>query len=350
MANVPANKPSSPKFCIVGAGAVGGAIGAMLAHAGAEVSVLARGRTLTGITCNGLQLIMDGETFHASVKAAADPAELGPQDYVIVAVKAPALPAVATRLQPLIGARTAVVTAMNGVPWWLFSDAGGPLAGHQLKAVDPDGAISRAIPATRVIGCVVNIACAKVAPGVVRHVANRQLLIGEPHRRPTPRLHELVDWLRKAGLDCVESVDIRKDIWSKLCINLSANPISLLTAATCEELVADPLVHDLCVRLMEETARVGEAIGISMTRSIAESIRMVRAVGPVKTSMLQDLEQGKPVEIDAVLTATQEIGRLASVPTPFLDAVLGLARLKASSLGLLESGVRRGQFATAAES
>jgi 2-dehydropantoate 2-reductase len=300
------------------------------------VSIIARGETLEAIQKDGLRLISNGETLQASVQAVADPAELGPQDYVIIAVKAPSLPAVASRIEPLLGPETAVVTAMNGIPWWFFTNAGGILAGKRLTAVDPEGSIARAIPARSVIGCVVYMSCAVEAPGVIRHAAGRRLIVGEPDNRSSPRVARLAEWLRRAGFDCVESSDIRRDIWFKLWDNLSTNPISLLTAATLDRIIADPLARALCFRMMEEAGRIGEAIGIPPTVSVEEMFDRARALGAIKTSMLQDAEHGKPVEIDALLTVTRDLGRMVGVPTPFIDSVLGLARLKATSLGLLD--------------
>lgn len=327
---------ASPKFCIYGAGAIGGMLGTLLVRAGATVSMVARGETLAALQRDGLRLVIDGETLQAPVQASADPAELGPQDYLVIAVKAPALREVASRLGPLLGPKTAVVPAMNGVPWWFFANAKGALAGQKLVAVDPDGVIGRAIATTRVIGCAIHIACSRDAPGIIHHSGGRRLIIGEPGERPTARLARLARWLRSAGLDCVESTDIRRDIWFKLWGNLCMNPISMLTAATSDRIIDDPLVHTLCVSMMEEAARIGEAIGIAGTPSAETMIAMTRAVGPFKTSMLQDVEHGRPVEIDALLTVTHDIGRLVGVPTPFIDSVLGLARLRATGLGLLD--------------
>ena len=336
----PTSQPASPKYCIFGAGAIGGTIAAQLARANATVSIIDRGETLAAIRKDGLRLLMNGETLQTAVRASADPAELGPQDYVIIAVKAPSLPEVASRIGPLLGPETAVVTAMNGIPWWFFSNARGSLAGKRLTAVDPDGIIARAIPASRAIGCVVYMSCAVEAPGVIRHGAGRRLIVGEPEnrssRRPSRRVARLAKWLRRSGFDCVESTDIRRDIWFKLWGNLSMNPISLLTAATLDRIIADPLAHKLCSRMMEEAGRIGEAIGIPATVPIEEMFDRARVLGAAKTSMLQDAEHGRPVEIDALLTVTRDLGRMVGVPTPFIDSVLGLARLKATSLGLLD--------------
>ena len=328
---------TSPKFCIIGAGAIGGMIATLLARSGATVSVLARGQTLAAVKREGLRLVLDGEMLQARVEASDDPAELGVQDYVIIAVKAPALPDVAKRIDPLLGPETAVVTAMNGVPWWFFLHANGALAGQQLKAIDPAGSIGRSIASRRVIGCAVYVAASSDEPGIIRHSSGRQLLIGEPDNRPTPRLAQLADWLRRAGFDCRESPEIQRDIWFKLWGNLSLNPISLLTTATSDRIIDDPLARKLCVAMMEEAAQVGAAIGIPTGRSVETMIEIIRALGAFKMSMLQDVEHGKPVEIDSLLTVTHDIGLLAGVPTPFIDTVLGLARLRANSLGLLDS-------------
>jgi 2-dehydropantoate 2-reductase len=327
----PANQPTSPRYCIFGAGAIGGTIAARLARTDATVSIVARGDTLAAIQKNGLRLVSNGETLQMSVRASADPAKLGPQDYVIVAVKAPSLPEVALRIGPLLGTETVVVTAMNGVPWWFLTNARGLLPGMRLTAVDPGGIISCAIPASRVIGCVVYMSCAIEAPGVIRHAAGRRLIVGEPDKRSSRRVARLAEWLRRSGFDCVESTDIRRDIWFKLWGNLSMNPISLLTGATLDRIVADPLAHTLCSRMMEEAGRIGEAIGIPATVPVEEMFNRARALGAVKTSMLQDAEHGKPVEIDALLSVTRDLGRMVGVPTPFIDSVLGLARLKATS-------------------
>jgi 2-dehydropantoate 2-reductase len=340
----PVTVPAPPKFCIIGAGAIGGMIAALLSQAGATVSVVARGQTLAALKRDGARLIINGEMLQASVQVSEDPSELGVQDYVIIAVKVPSLSDIARRIGPLLGPETAVVTAMNGVPWWFFLNARGVLAGHRLKAIDPDGAIGRAIATRRVIGCVLYVAASVDEPGIIRHSSGRQLLVGEPDNRLTPRLERLADWLRRVGFDCRESLDIQRDIWFKLWGNLSMNPISLLTAATSDRIIDDPLVRRLCVAMMEEAARIGAAIGMPIgaaigmpiSFSVEKMIETIRGLGVFKMSMLQDLEHGKPVEIDALLTVTHDIGLLVGVPTPFIDSVLGLARLRASSMGLLD--------------
>jgi 2-dehydropantoate 2-reductase len=229
---------------------------------------------------------------------------------VIIAVKAPSLPDIAKRIGPLLGPKTAVVTAMNGVPWWFFLNTKRPLAAHHLKAVDPDGTISQAIPTRRVLGCVLHIAASVDEPGIIR----RQLLVGEPDNRPTPRLARLADWLRRADFDSRESPNIQHDIWFKLWGNLSMNPISLLTSATSDRIIDDPLVRRLCVSMMEEAARIGAALGMQastpVSTSIEKMIGKIRALGSFKMSMLQDMERDNPVELDALLTVTHDIGQL----------------------------------------
>jgi 2-dehydropantoate 2-reductase len=327
---------SPPKFCIYCAGAVGGMIGTRLALAGINVSIIARGETLNAIRRNGIALVSERETIQATVKATADPVELGPQDYVILAVKAPALHEIASRIRPLLGPHTVVVTAMNGVPWWFFANDNGPMGGPPLNAIDPDGSIGQAIPARQAIGCVVYLAAATERPGVIRHSFGNRLIIGESDNRLTPRLHLLGDWFRRAGFDCVETTDIRREIWLKLWGNLSTNPISLLTETTLDRIIDDPLVRELVRRMMEEAERVGTAIGIRPALSVDEMIAKTRGFGAIKTSMLQDFERGTPVEIDALLTVIHDIGSKVGVATPFIDSVLGLARLRAAGRGLID--------------
>jgi 2-dehydropantoate 2-reductase len=328
---------TSPKFCIVGAGAIGGTIAALLARCGATVSVVARGQTLAALKRNGLRLMIDGEMLQTPVQVSEDPSALGMQDYVIVAVKAPSLRDIARQIHPLLGPETVVVTAMNGVPWWFSLKAESLLAGRRLESIDPHGRIAKAIPPSKVIGCVVYIAASVDEPGVIRHHRGRQLIVGEPDNQLTPRLECLADWLRRAGVDCLESADIHRNIWLKLLANLSMNPISLLTTATADRIIDDTLVHKLCTSMMQEAAQIGAVIGISDSPPVENMIDQVRSLGAFKMSMLQDVEHCRTVEIDALLTVIHEIGSLVGVATPFIDAVLGLARLRASSLGLLDS-------------
>ena len=331
-------KPHSAKFCIVGAGAIGGILATRLARAGATVSVLARGETLAAINRHGLRLMIGGQVEQAAVRASEEPSDLGVQDYVIIAVKAPSLRDVARRIGPLLGSKTAVVTAMNGVPWWFFLKARGELAGERLNAIDPGGTISRAISISRVIGCVVYVAASADRPGIIRHHSGLRLVIGEPANRLTPRLACLAKWLGRAGFQCRQSVSIQREIWLKLLGNLSMNPISLLTTATSDRIISDPLVRRLCISMMEEAAQIGAALGLQADASIEKMLEMIRTLGSFKMSMLQDLERKKPLELDAILTVTHELGLLMGVPTPSIDSVLGLARLRAGSLNYAMEG------------
>ena len=327
--------PISPKFCIFGAGAIGGIIAGLLARCGATVSLVARGRTLAALKRDGLRVVINGQTLSASVQVSEDPSELGVQDYVIIAAKAPSLPDIATRIGPLLGPETAVVTAMNGIPWWFFLNSKGVLAGHQLKAIDPDGTIARSISTKRVIGCVLYVAVSADEPGIIRHNSGYRIIVGELDNQPSLRLACLADWLCRAGFDCRKSFNIQSDVWGKLWGNICMNPVSLLTAVTSDRIVNDPLVRTLCASMMEEAERIGKAIGMPDGPSVEKTIEKIQGLGGFKSSMLQDIEHGKPVEIDALLTVTHDIGQLVGVPTPFIDSVLGLARLRARGLGLL---------------
>ncbi|CAN7654981.1 2-dehydropantoate 2-reductase [Phyllobacterium sp. LjRoot231] len=324
------------KVCIYGAGAIGGTIGVLLALAGAEISVVAHGATLTAIKNDGLQLTKDGKTHRVQVRVSDDPAKLGPQDYVIVSVKTTSLEDVASHIAPLLGPDTSVVTAMNGVPWWFFIGTQGVLSDLRLPAVDPRGIVEGAIPLARTVGCVVYMACSVDAPGKIRHNGGNKLIVGYADNRPVDGLSDISDIFNSAGFSCQVTTSIRNAIWQKLWANLSMNPISLLTGETTDVIINDPLVYDLSSHMMEEAAAIGEAIGIPMTQSTAEVIGIAKSVGVFKTSMLQDSEAGRPVELDALLTVTHDIGHLIKVPTPFIDSVLGLSRLRARKLGLLD--------------
>ncbi|MES2484027.1 MAG: 2-dehydropantoate 2-reductase [Pseudomonadota bacterium] len=322
------------KVCIYGAGAIGGWIGVKLAAAGAQVSVVARGATLHALRQHGLRLT-DAHGDHAMpVRASADPAEMGVQDLVVIAVKAPALPEVARAIGPLLGPHTVVLTAMNGVPWWFLDGFGGALAGTRLKAVDPEGAIAQAIPARQVVGCVVHASCSLDAPGLVRHNLGQRLIVGEPSGEKTPRVRALVALLEQAGFETTLSERIQHDTWFKLWGNLTMNPVSAITGATMDRILADPLVRDFMSRVMLEAREIGARLGIVIDQQPEDRHQVTAKLGAVKTSMLQDVEAGKPLELDALVTAVCELGQLTGVPTPFTDALLGLARLQARVRGL----------------
>lgn len=322
------------KVCIYGAGAIGGWLGVKLARAGCEVSVVARGATLQALRTHGLRLQEGQETLAAPVKASAAPAELGVQDLVVVAVKAPSMPQVAQQIRPLLGPDTIVLTAMNGVPWWFFQDFGGTFAGTRLKAVDPDGAIAEAVPARHIIGCVVHASCSLRAPGWVQHHFGNKLIVGEPSGEATPRVRELVALLAKAGFETVLSGQIQKDAWYKLWGNMTVNPVSALTGATTDRIMDDELVRGFISAVMLEAREIGARVGIPIAQTPEDRHQVTRKLGAFKTSMLQDVEAGKPVELDALVTVVREMGQLTGVATPFTDALLGLSRLQARVRGL----------------
>ncbi len=322
------------KVCIYGAGAIGGWLGVRLARAGCEVSVVARGATLQVVQQHGLQLHQGGETLEVPVAAHASPAALGVQDLVIVAVKAPAMAEVAAGIGPLLGPLTVVLTAMNGVPWWFFEGFGGRYAGTRLKAVDADGSIARQVPARHIIGCVVHASCSLDGPGQVRHHFGHKLIVGEPSGEQTARVRELTALLAQAGFEAVLSEQIQKDTWYKLWGNMTVNPVSALTGATTDLILDDELVRGFISRVMLEARDIGARIGIPIDQQPADRHQVTRKLGAFKTSMLQDVEAGKAVELDALVTVVKELGELTEVPTPFTDALLGLARLHARVRGL----------------
>ena len=322
------------KICIYGAGAIGGWIGARLAAIGEPVSVVARGATLAALHTHGLRLQQAEGLLQVPVQAADNAAALGVQDLVVVAVKAPALAEVARGIAPLLGPHTMVLTAMNGVPWWFFQGFGGAYAGTALKAVDASGAIAAAIPARHVVGCVVHASCALQAPGVVQHHFGNKLILGEPSGQQTERAKALAALLKRAGFEAPLSEQIQRDTWYKLWGNMTVNPVSALTGATTDLILDDPLVRDFISQVMREAKEIGARIGIPIDQQPEDRHAVTRKLGAFKTSMLQDVEAGKPVELDALVTVVQELGVLTAVPTPFTDALLGLARLQARVKGL----------------
>ena len=322
------------KACIYGAGAIGGWIGAGLARVGVSLSVVARGATLQALQTHGLRIEQGGEQHSLPVQASASPAELGVQDLVVIAVKAPALVEVARQIAPLIGPDTVVLTAMNGVPWWFLQGFGGGLSGTRLQSVDPTGEITAAIPASQVIGCVVHASCSLNGPGHVKHHFGNGLIIGEPAGGLSPRTEALLALLLKAGFQASASAQIQRDVWYKLWGNMSVNPVSALTGATTDRILGDPQVRDFISAVMREAKAIGEHIGIPIDQQPEDRHAVTRKLGAFKTSMLQDVEAGRSVELDALVTVVRELGELTAVATPFTDALLGLARLKTRQLGL----------------
>jgi 2-dehydropantoate 2-reductase len=317
------------KACIYGAGAIGGWIGAGLAAAGCSVSVVARGETLEALNNHGLRVVSGTDTRPAAVQASADPATLGVQDLVVIAVKAPALLDVARHIAPLIGPDTLVLTAMNGVPWWFFQGFGGSYAGTQLKAVDATGEIAAAIPAANVIGCVVHASCSVDEPGLIRHHFGNGLIIGEPSGQQSKRAQVLAELLVRAGFATSVSAQIQKDAWYKLWGNMTVNPISAFTGATTDLILGDELVRDFISKIMLEAREIGARIGLPIDQQPEDRHAVTLKLGAFKTSMLQDVEAGKAVELDALVSVVRELGQLTQVPTPFTDALLGLSRLHA---------------------
>ncbi|SCK35116.1 2-dehydropantoate 2-reductase [Variovorax sp. HW608] len=322
------------KVAIVGAGAIGGWLGARLALAGEAVSVLARGATLARIAEHGIELHSGGRVDTARVRAAASAAELGPQDVVLVAVKALSLPALAPSLRALMHEGTLLLSACNGLPWWYFLAPGQPCSGLRLASVDPEGALEHAIPLPQVLGLSVFASCHCPQPGVVRHSAGTRLLLGEPGGGASARVDALALRLQAAGFDAQPSAGIRRDIWVKLLGNACFNPVSLLTGAASDEMIDEPSLHALFMRMMEEAIGVGGRLGLKLDVDPARRIAQTRQLGHIKTSMLQDLESGRAVEIDAILGALVECAAAVAMPVPTLDAVLGLARLRARTAGL----------------
>ena len=329
--------PDFQRVAIVGAGAIGGWLGVLLSHTGCIVSALARGDTLSALQTNGLQLHENGRVIGAPVEASNSAVALGVQDLVIVAVKAPALAEVARSIAPLIGRHTVVLTAMNGVPWWFFNGFGGARAGTRLQSIDPTGEIDRAIPARNVMGGVVHASCSVDAPGVIRHHFGNGLIVGEPSGEASERVAALAALLQRAGLNATVSPQIQKDVWFKLWGNMTVNPVSALTGATTDRILGDELVRGFISSVMLEAKAIGERIGIPIDQHPEDRHAVTLKLGAFKTSMLQDVQAKKPVELDALVTVVRELGQLTGVPTPFTDALLGLSRLQAQTLGLYPS-------------
>jgi 2-dehydropantoate 2-reductase len=325
------------KICVVGAGAIGTFLGTHLGRTGAEVSALARGATAAALRADGFRLEEGGATLTAPVRVAEDTRALGAQDLVIIAVKGPSLPAVAPQVGPLLGPETVVLPAINGVPWWFFHGLGGWHEGAAVRAVDPDGRVAAAIPVRHVIGCVVHATCSVLEPGRGRHGVGRGLIVGEPSGAVSARVSALAGRLDAAGFETTVSKRIQADVWYKLWGNMTMNPMSALTGATCDRLLDDPLLDRFTLAIMAEAAAIGEKIGCPIRQSGEERNAVTRKLGAFKTSMLQDVEAGKPLEIDALLTAVSEIGGRVGVATPSTDALLGLTRVFAAGRGLYRS-------------
>jgi len=326
-------------ICIYGLGAVGGLVAARLVGAGIPVSAVARGHTLAATRARGLELreTLDGQPVvtHHAITVAEQPAELGVQDLVIVAVKTTGLGGVARDIAPLLGAHTTVLSAMNGVPWWFFHGLAPARAPLQLSSVDPQGAITQTIAPARVVGCVTHLSATVPAPGVVQHVAGRRLVVGEPTGgADTPRAQHILALLRQAGFEVDAAGSIQREIWFKLWGNMTVNPISALTGATGDRIVADDFVRAFMSRCMREAAAIGQRIGLPIDADPEARHAVTRQLGAFRTSMLQDAEAGKPLELDALVAVVLDMAQQLQVPTPNIDTLMGLARLKARVAGL----------------
>jgi len=323
----------SARICIYGAGAIGGFLGARLAAAGADVSLVARGPHLAAMQSRGLTLIEGEQRRTVAVQAADDPAALGPQDYVIVTLKAHSVPGVVDRMQPLLGPDTTIVMAVNGVPWWYFYHLPGPLENTRLPSVDPGDVQWTGLGPDRILGCVVYPAAEVVEPGVIRHIEGNRFSLGEPSGEKTERAGRLSRIMGDAGLRAPVRPAIRNELWVKLWGNLSFNPISALTGATLDVLCADPETRAVARAMMVEAQAIAEALGVRFPIDVDRRIQGGAEVGAHRTSMLQDLDQGRPMEIDALVTAVRDMGRLVGVPTPTIDTVLALIRLRGRLAG-----------------
>ncbi len=321
------------KVCIYGAGAIGGYLAVQLALSGQEVCVVARGAHLDAIQRNGLTLLIKGREKVARVAADSNPGAFGPQDIVICALKAHQAFDNAAAFAPLLGPETAVVTAMNGIPWWYFYKSGGQFEGHYLETVDPGGRQWNCIGPQRAIGCVVEPACEVTAPGIITHHQFNRFIIGEPDGSRSSRVQELSRVLSEAEFDAPVRDNIRWNIWLKLWGNVCFNPISALTGATLGRMIGNPDLRALCKAMMLETQAVNEALGVHIPSEMMDR-RLAGAAAATdhKMSMLQDLERGRSLEIDALVGAVQELGRLTAVRTPIVDAVLALIKERARGL------------------
>lgn len=321
-------------ICIVGAGAIGGLLGTRLGQTGqASLHALARGETLAALQAHGLRAEQDGQILSAPVTASDRAADLGVQDVVLLTVKGQAMPELAPQLAPLIGPQTIILSAMNGIPWW-FCDDVPALADLKIESVDPGGVIAAALPAGQVIGSVLHMSVSSPAPGLSRHTQGQKILLGEPNGQATDRLAWLADLFTKAGFETGTSDEIRRLIWYKLWGNLTINPVSALTGSTSDKIIDDELARNFCSAMMLEAAEIGRAIGCVIEEAPEDRHQVTRKLGAFKTSMLQDVEAGRSLELDNIVTAVVDIGRHLQIATPHIDALLGLMRLFARNRGL----------------
>jgi 2-dehydropantoate 2-reductase len=323
------------RVAIVGAGAIGGAIaGKLAALSNVRLSVLARGATLSALQHDGLRVTDALGSKTITLRASDDPAALGPQDLVVVAVKGPALAAVAPKVRSLLAPDGVALIAMNGLPWWFFNGVGGACEGLALQSVDPGGSIAAAIPENQVIGSVVHMSCATTAPGQVHHRSGNGLIIGEPRGGQSARVEVLSRLLGEAGFAVTVSERIQYDIWYKLWGNMTMNPVSALTGATCDRILADPLTLSFVSAVMLEAQAIGSHFGCAIDQTPEDRHAVTAKLGAFKTSMLQDVEAGQPIELDALLGGVREVAQHLGLHIPNTDALMGLTRLMAQTRGL----------------
>jgi len=320
------------RICVVGAGAIGGLLAAKLARAGEEVSVVARGAQLAAIRSQGLKLIESDEPFTAKIAASDRIADLGPQDLIVLGVKAHQLAAAVSDIAPALDENTLILTAQNGIPWWYFFKHGGPLEGRRLQSVDPGGIVAARLPVDRVIASVVYSAAEIVRPGAIRHIEGDRFSLAEIDGAKSERVMAVSEAFTRAGFKAPVVSDVRAEIWLKLWGNLSFNPISALTHATLEDICRFAPTRALAAEMMSEGQRVGEALGVRFLISLEKRIAGAEAVGAHKTSMLQDVEAGRAIEIEALLGSVIELGEIVGVATPHLRAVYALTKLLSATL------------------
>jgi 2-dehydropantoate 2-reductase len=330
------------KFAVVGAGAIGGYLGVRLALAGESVVFIARGRNLEAIRAGGMTLVLEdgSEQTAADVQAVERTADAGPQDVILLTVKAHQVAAVAPQLQALCHQDTTIVTMQNGIPWWYFHKHGGELEGRPVTSADPDGTIAQHVDSRRIIGSVVYPAAELVQPGMVRVVEGNRFTLGELDGSTTPRIQAIADAFVRGGLKAPVITDIRSEIWLKLWGNLSFNPISALTHATLVDICQFPLTRSLAAAMMSEAQEVAEKLGVTFRVSLEKRIAGAERVGAHKTSMLQDVEHGRTIEIEALVGSVAELGRMTGTPTPHIDAIYACASLLAKTLANQHGRVR----------
>ena len=322
------------KICIFGAGAIGGYLGAKLAAHGTDVSLVARGPHLEAMRTNGLRLIEETGETNVSVTASSDPQDLGEQDYLLITLKAHSVPPMVEKMAPLIGKHTTILSCVNGVPWWYFYKFGGDLEGTQLESVDPAGAQWNGFGPEKVLGCVVYPAAEVIEPGVIKHIEGNRFSLGEPDGQKSDRIVNLSRIFTEAGLKAPVRPRIRDEIWVKLWGNLSFNPISALTHATLDILCTDPSTRTVARNMMLEAQEIAEKLGVKFPIDVDRRIEGGAAVGAHRTSMWQDLDMGRPMEIDALVGSVKELGRITNTPTPTIDTVLGLIQMRGKLAGI----------------